>query len=77
MKRIATALILAATMLLILPVNSSLTNAPLPVNTIGQPQEPEIKFSESIYTTCPALAEIPLMLGRPAPCIVSYKISGD
>lgn len=81
-SKVITTLAWVALLLLTFPGNSTTTGTPY----AGEAGEVAIMNIEqqialvntiptnSIYVTCPSLAELPLMLGRPAPCVASYSI---
>ncbi len=70
---------LAIMLLLLLPANnsSSQTSPPdnlYPARNTAEMMETQSTASQSQSELCPALLELPLMLGRPAPCTRNYSL---
>ncbi len=84
MKSFSAIILMAVLLVLISPRGSSsfgvgdiTPHIEIKVISIGVAAAAETKPTESIYTRCPELSELPLIPGHPVPCVASYSIDID
>ena len=82
MGRIAAILVCFIALYLLFPAESSLENIPdnkvkaVAADTLSAPPvlKTEIIKESEIEKICPSIIELPLMPGRPAPCLATYPL---